>query len=314
MPEPAAKPEPAAEPEPEPEPEAPFPTVEGGRFAPRIRRHLRQFLKLAEEDPAGAAWVERGELAANPPAPAIRHWGRATDPLMVRFSGTVGAPAAAVWDILRDGSRRAELDELFDSSKLLEQMSPIISIWQFDYQSVLLTAPRSFVTLGASVALPDGRLVCLTFSVQHDDASDPEPTGHVRADMGLAGYLITPVSPEACTVTSVLRLHLGGSMMDWICEKAVADQPENLASLAVALLGPKATRSAKDYATWDLPDEVKKAHAALEPLGKALLPKEGDDDGQEEAEDQADWEALLKKPPPEPAAESVVSSMFSKLF
>ena len=84
-------------------------------------------------------------------------------------------------------------------------------------------------------------------------------------------------------------------MMDWICEKAVADQPENLASLAVALLGPKATRSAKDYATWDLPEEVKKAHAALEPLGKALLPKEGEDDGQEEAEDQADWEALLKK-------------------
>ena len=39
----------------------------------------------------------------------------------------------------------------------LEDLSPLISIWQFDFKPVMMTAPRSFVTIGFSVKLP----VCL---------------------------------------------------------------------------------------------------------------------------------------------------------
>eukprot|EP01043_Picozoa_sp_COSAG02_P053781 COSAG02_NODE_5990_length_3886_cov_2.401109_4_plen_92_part_01 len=62
---------------------------------------------------------DRGEVTYRVPDGSdaiLRHWGRAGDVLMIRFSGEIAAPAAAVWDIIRDGSRRSELDELFDQS------------------------------------------------------------------------------------------------------------------------------------------------------------------------------------------------------
>ena len=52
----------------------------------------------------------------NAPDAKLQHWGRVDDVLMIRFAGEIAAPAAAVWDIIRDGSRRAELDELLDQS------------------------------------------------------------------------------------------------------------------------------------------------------------------------------------------------------
>lgn len=121
----------------------------------------------------------------NGPDAKLRHWGRVDDVLMIRFSGEIAAPAAAVWDIIRDGSRRSELDELLDQScatirarplrtgaaltletylhqsvwrcvcrRRLEDLSPLISVWQFDFKPVMMTAPRSFVTIGFSVKLP----------------------------------------------------------------------------------------------------------------------------------------------------------------
>ena len=92
----------------------------------------------------------------------------------------------------------------------------------------------------ACVSHQDGRLVCLSFSVDHPDASDPELPGHVRADLGVAGYLIEPLEASKCKVTVVMRLDLGGSLMDWIREKAAKDQHENMGSLAAGLLGPNA--------------------------------------------------------------------------
>ena len=62
---------------------------------------------------------DRGELTYSVPnvEPAkLRHWGRVGDVLMIRFCGEIAAPGAAVWDIIRDGSRRSELDELLDQS------------------------------------------------------------------------------------------------------------------------------------------------------------------------------------------------------
>lgn len=62
---------------------------------------------------------DRGEVTYRVPDGSdatLRHWGRTGDILMIRFAGEIAAPAAAVWDIIRDGSRRSELDELFDQS------------------------------------------------------------------------------------------------------------------------------------------------------------------------------------------------------
>lgn len=62
---------------------------------------------------------DRGEVAysvSNGADAKLQHWGRVGDLLMIRFSGEIAAPAAAVWDIVRDGSRRSELDELLDNS------------------------------------------------------------------------------------------------------------------------------------------------------------------------------------------------------
>eukprot|EP01050_Picozoa_sp_SAG11_P042707 SAG11_NODE_19818_length_458_cov_1.142061_1_plen_100_part_10 len=64
--------------------------------------------------------------------------------MQVRFSGTIPAPPAAVWDILRNGSRRLEIDGLMDKSNMLEQLSPLISIWQFGASMQLLRHISAF--------------------------------------------------------------------------------------------------------------------------------------------------------------------------
>ena len=129
------------------------------------------------------------------------------------------------------------------------------------------------------VCYQDGRLVCFSFSVDHPDASDPEATGHVRADLGLAGYLIEPLEDSKCKLTVVMRLDLGGSLMDWIREKAAKDQHENMGSLAAGLLGPNAARSLEAYvasgdgesaAIPNAPEPSQAAYVQLEALGTEL--------------------------------------------
>jgi hypothetical protein len=181
----------------------------------------------------------------------------------------------------------------------LEDISPLVSVWQFDFEPVMMTAPRTFVTVGFSVKLPvrdseqrlasastsdqlrtcvchqDGRLVCFSFSVDHPDASDSESTGHVRADLGIAGYLIEPLEDSKCRVTVVMRLDLGGSLMDWIREKAAKDQHENMGSLVAGLLGPSACRPLQAYVSCgegaaipNAPESSQEAYAQLESLGR----------------------------------------------
>ena len=45
----------------------------------------------------------------------------------------------------------------FGHRRKLEDLSPLISVWQFDFKPVMMTAPRSFVTIGFSVKLPVSR-------------------------------------------------------------------------------------------------------------------------------------------------------------
>ena len=148
-PEPESAPTPSSEEGvPEPEPVAAAPAAEGGAYAHVMRRRLKAFLAMVESDEGwecvpfraahrplaadppcfvfGALTAarfaallpgrDRGEVAGKAPAPAVRHWGRTSDILTIRFTSEIAAPAAAVWDIIRDGSRRAELDELLDKS------------------------------------------------------------------------------------------------------------------------------------------------------------------------------------------------------
>ena len=163
-----------------------------------------------------------------------------------------------------------------------------------------MTAPRSFVTIGFSVKLPDGRLICFSFSVAHKDAADPGATGGVLADMGMAGYLIEPLGESKCKVTVVMRLDLGGELMAWIREKAAKDQHENMAPIANALLGPTAARPLEAYfgESEGLPNAAKaskEAYAQLEALGKTLLEPAADPEleAQYKAEEEkglAEWE------------------------
>ena len=172
----------------------------------------------------------------------------------------------------------------------------------------------------------DGRLVCFSFSVEHPDASDPEPTGHVRADLGLAGYLIEPLEDSKCKVTVVMRLDLGGALMDWIREKAAKDAHENMATLVAGLVGPDAARPLVAYVPVGedkaIPNAAKpsqEAYAGLEALGKALLEGEKSEAAvkAEEEKGLAEWEK--DKPEGEAAAEpesiaDSVSSFMSKLW
>ena len=63
-------------------------------------------------------------------------------------------------------------------------------------------------------------------SLVHEKATDPTASGHVRANLELAGYLIEAESnlAESCKLTCLMKLDLGGSLMAWIKTKAVADQ------------------------------------------------------------------------------------------
>ena len=80
-----------------------------------------------------------------------------------------------------------------------------------------------------------------------------------------------------------MRLDLGGSLMDWIREKAAKDQHENMSALVAGLLGPNAARPLQIYvasregestAIPSAPDASQEAYAQLEELGTEpkLLP------------------------------------------
>ena len=71
-----------------------------------------------------------------------------------------------------------------------------------------------------------------------------------------------------------MRLDLGGSLMDWIREKAAKDQHENMGSLVAGLLGPNACRPLQAYvacgdgaAIPNAPMSSQEAYAQLESLG-----------------------------------------------
>ena len=59
-------------------------------------------------------------------------------------------------------------------------------------------------------------------SLVHEKATDPTASGHVRANLELAGYLIEAESnlAESCKLTCLMKLDLGGSLMAWIKTKA----------------------------------------------------------------------------------------------
>ena len=58
----------------------------------------------------------------------------------------------------------ADIPGLANRNKL-EDLSPLISIWQFDFKPVMMTAPRSFVTIGFSVKLPVRTIRTIVYSV-----------------------------------------------------------------------------------------------------------------------------------------------------
>jgi hypothetical protein len=205
----------------------------------------------------------------------------------------------------------------------IEQMSPSIAVWQFDFQPVMMTAPRSFCTIGFSVRLPPEdatttsvrgqvaaeRLVCMSFSVDHAGKQpDLEKKGGVWADLGVAGYLIEQLPAEAlpegvgarCKVTCIMRLDISplGDMLWVIRTKGAADQPGSFRALskALAAAGPAPPPDMG-------PAQQADAWAGLDALAGALL--EGGPDGACEGAGSEPW-----VPEPQAAASGGVASFF----
>ena len=124
----------------------------------------------------------------------------------------------------------------------------------------------------------------------------------------------------------LLKMALGGALMDWIREKAAKDAHENMATLVAGLVGPDAARPLEAYVPVGedkaIPNAVKpsqEAYAGLEALGKALLEEEKSEAAvkAEEEKGLAEWEK--DKPEGEATAEpesiaDSVSSFMSKLW
>jgi hypothetical protein len=91
--------------------------VLSGSGGERVRIHTPRHCICLLNTPPPACHRARSALPADESCPSIiQRWGRDDDELLVRFAGMIDAPASAIWDIIRDGARRAELDELMAGS------------------------------------------------------------------------------------------------------------------------------------------------------------------------------------------------------
>jgi hypothetical protein len=113
--------------------------------------------------------------------------------ICVRGDAVLPYPITNCFSVIWSSDRKRDLDPQLHSSKLLKPCSSHTNIEYLRFKQVWPTAVRDFVNLVHWRLLNDGRVVIVAFSEKYDELC-PVEQGIVRAELILAGYLLTPTS------------------------------------------------------------------------------------------------------------------------
>ena len=156
----------------------------------------------------------------------------------VKGTGIVDAPPEFLLRILQDPAHTTTLDDLLKETRVVQKLSPAVTLVHLLYKPVWPTSPRDFAVL--SVAGQVNATTWVSSGSSIEDSRIPLEKGYVRADLLGGGYVICslPNKPNQSVVTYAACVNLKGSIPAFAVNKIAESQPmcvNNLRKLAEPL-------------------------------------------------------------------------------
>lgn len=143
----------------------------------------------------------------------------------IKGTGTVNAPPEFLLRFLRDPTNATALDELLKETRVLQELSPAVTLVQLLYKAVWPTSPRDLAVLSIAGQVDPSTWISSGISII--DARIPPEKGYVRADLLAGGYVIhsVPDKPEISEVTYAACVNLKGNIPAFVANKIAESQP-----------------------------------------------------------------------------------------
>lgn len=140
--------------------------------------------------------------------------------------GEVPYPVRAILDVLfaENPATPQELDDMFDSETVIQQISNQTWVSHRKYKTVLFVSPREFLLVCHWQVEKDGTVFVVARSVEPSDYTKFVPTkNYVLAEIG-AGWTFTPKG-NSTEINYLTASDLKGGMPSWVTNKVGESQP-----------------------------------------------------------------------------------------
>ncbi|KAF0694945.1 Aste57867_14200 [Aphanomyces stellatus] len=146
----------------------------------------------------------------------------------VKAIGTVECDAKTLAGILQDVSEMTTFDDMTASCRVVEHVDAATktSVRYAQAKPVFPTTARDFVVITSEKRLEDGTIAIASRSIDHP--SVPVTKHFIRAHTHVSGYLIRPVSADACEVTLIVHMDLAGMIPAMVINILAVDSPVKL--------------------------------------------------------------------------------------
>ena len=143
----------------------------------------------------------------------------------VKGTGTICAPPEFLLHILLDPVLSTKLDALLKEARLIQKISPAVTLVHLLYKAIWPTSPRDFCLLSIAGQVDSCTWISSGMSVV--DSRIPEQKDHVRGNLMSGGYIIQsiPNSPETSRVTYSACVDLKGNIPAIAVNKVTESQP-----------------------------------------------------------------------------------------
>ena len=140
---------------------------------------------------------------------------------IIRAEGEINRNPAEIVDCLKDLSRKAEYDPLFENGYIVQLLSQEMGVVYQKFKSMGPISGRDFCLLQKKFELGDGVVAAVAGSIEHPDC--PE-TKCVRAQLHLACHYISPIAPGVSKLVYVIYLDVKGSIPKFVINSVQSDQ------------------------------------------------------------------------------------------
>lgn len=149
------------------------------------------------------------------------------EPPINSIKGTcvVKAPPEFLLRLLEDPAHTTTLDDMLKETRIVQELTPAVTLVQLLYKAVWPTSPRDFAILSIAGQVDSSTWISSGMSIT--DHRIPQEKGYVRADLLGGGYVIhsVPGQAESSVVTYTACVNLKGSIPAFAVNKIAESQP-----------------------------------------------------------------------------------------